>query len=59
MKKIVFGTITKDNGRLIVRDASTKKNITKLFRTSIIDIAFDNGQALKFDKDTGRASGNI
>jgi|TARA_R100000084_G_scaffold46250_1_gene19020 nitric oxide reductase NorQ protein len=59
MKKIVFGTITKkvnDNGRLIVRDASTKKDITKLFRTSIIDIAFNNGQALKFDKNTGRAS---
>lgn len=50
MKK-VFGII-KDG---VVTNAATGENITSLFRDSIIKVAEDNGQALSFDPETGRA----
>ena len=43
------------SGDLIVNDVQTNKDITDLFRESIIQIALDNDQLLEYNSITGRA----
>lgn len=51
MKKEIFGTIV--NGKVI--DVATSKDITSLFRPSMIQVAVAEGCALKYDTETGKA----
>jgi hypothetical protein len=56
MKEVeVFGTVTTEDGEFIKVVSTDGNDITNLFRNDMIRIAYDNGEALKFNEATGRA----
>ena len=54
MKKII-GIVKEVDGENVVSDLSSGENITNLFRADMIALGLENGQALEYNKESGRA----
>ena len=55
MKKQRIGVPTDIDGKMVIIEFGTGKDITSLFRPSMIKIAFTNDEMLLFDEESGRA----
>ena len=56
MKEIeVYGSVTTEDGEFIKVVSTDGDDITDLFRDDMIKIAYENGEALKYNEETGRA----
>jgi phosphate starvation-inducible protein PhoH len=55
MKKQRIGVPTTINGKTVMIEFGTDKDITSLFRPSMIKIAATNDEVLSFDETTGRS----
>jgi len=55
MKKQRIGVPTDIDGKMVMIEFGTGKDITSLFRPSMIKIAFTNDELLLFDEESGRA----
>ena len=56
MKEVeVYGSVTTENGEFIKVVSTDGNDITNLFRDDMIKIAYENGEALKYNEETGRA----
>ena len=54
MKKII-GIVKEVDGENVVSDLSSGENITNLFRADMIALGLENGQALEYNNESGRA----
>ena len=54
MKDEIFGTVTTEDGEFIKVVSTDGDDITHLFRDDMIKIAYKEGQALKYNSETGR-----
>jgi nitric oxide reductase NorQ protein len=54
MKKII-GIVKEVDGETVVSDLSSGENITNLFRADMITMVLENGQALEYNNESGRA----
>ena len=56
MKEVeVYGSVTTEDGEFIKVVSTDGNDITDLFRDDMIKIAYENGEALKYNEATGRA----
>ena len=56
MKEVeVYGSVTTEDGEFIKVVSTDGNDITDLFRDDMIKIAYENGEALKYNEETGRA----
>ena len=56
MKEVeVYGSVTTEDGEFIKVVSTDGNDITGLFRDDMIKIAYENGEALKYNEETGRA----
>ena len=56
MKEVeVYGSVTTEDGEFIKVVSTDGNDITDLFRNDMIKIAYENGEALKYNEETGRA----
>ena len=55
MKEVeIFGSVTTEDGEFIKVVSTQGDDITHLFRDDMIKIAYKEGQALKYNSETGR-----